>query len=78
MSEILYIIIDLNFEKLAQSNTVGQESCSPMQIIFDSLIKFVNAFQLQSATNKYRIYAAVFGKSELIFPQEEYGDYNLL
>jgi len=79
MSEILYVVIDLNFDKLAQSNTVGVDiTPSPLQILFDSLIKFVNAFQLQSATNKYRIYAALFGQSQLIFPQEELGDNNLM
>jgi hypothetical protein len=40
MSELLQIIVDLNVGKLNQD----VEGTPPLQVLFDSLIKFLNAF----------------------------------
>lgn len=53
MSDLLQVIIDFNLDKLTQSshNQVNPQNgaqeeiaSSPLQILFDSLIKFLNAF----------------------------------
>lgn len=68
MSDLLQVIIDFNIEKLthsannqdsAQNGVESDAASTPLQMLFDSLIKFLNAFQLQSALNKYRIYLAL-------------------
>ena len=90
MSDLLQVIIDFNIDKLtqsvpnqelAQNGEEGESATTPLQILFDSLIKFLNAFQLQSALNKYRVYVALpkyvgNGKSKndacrLIFPRDK-------
>lgn len=84
MSELLQIIIDFNLEKLCQSNSKEgspEAGAMPLQILFDSLLKFLNAFLVQSALNRYRIYLALprlKGQSKmsscyLLFPLEESG-----
>ena len=63
MSELLQVIVDFNIHKLCQQSHAaeveGEDPALPLQILFDSLIKFLNAFQIQSALNKYRIYLAL-------------------
>ena len=74
MSELLQIIVDLNVGKLNQD----VEGTPPLQVLFDSLIKFLNAFQIASAVNRYRILVAMPNSCHLIFPLDDIGDNQLL
>ena len=56
MVELLQIIIDFNLERLTEQNPNlnlpnRPIQVTPIQILFDSLIKFVSAYQIQSAVN---------------------------
>ena len=42
----------------------------------DSVIKFLNAFQISSALNRYKIYLALPSSCKLIFPIEDSRDYS--
>ena len=53
MSDLLQVIIDFNIDKLTQSvnnqeppknEMEAEEAPTPLQMLFDSLIKFLNAF----------------------------------
>ena len=77
MSDLLQVVIDLNIDKLTSTNYDNQKNgsdCTPLEILMDSIIKFLNAFQISSALNRYRIYVALPGKSIVIFPLEDSAD----
>ena len=84
--EFLQILIDFNLDKFAQhlqdsspSDPQGSdvEIENPLQIFFDSILKFVNAFQIQNSKNRYRIVLALpeiqgSYKTQVLFPQDQY------
>ena len=61
MSELLSVVIDLNAEKLSRLDFAK---------FFTSLMKFLNCFRLQAATNQFRIYAPFPHNSYLLYPIE--------
>ena len=61
MSELLSVVIDLNAEKLSRLDFAK---------FFYSLMKFLNCFRLQAATNQFRIYASFPHNCYLLYPIE--------
>ena len=57
--EHLYVILDINLKILARTP-------HKLQIMLDSIWKFLNAFYIQSSQNQYQIYAAIGSKTHLI------------
>ena len=76
MSDLLQVIIDFNIDKLCDNQINGAEAKNgtPLEILFDSIIKFLNAFQISSALNRYKIYLAIPHGCKLIFPIEDSTD----
>ena len=86
-SNLLQVVVDLNVTKLTEPNQVNWQredgaispQTLPLQILFDSVIKFLNAYHIQSALNKYRLYVALPAKkgskklpcTQLLFPCDE-------
>ena len=62
MNELLNVILDLSLETIKTVNLV--------KLLQDVSI-FMNAYQLQSMRNQFRLYAAFPGGSQLIFPIED-------
>ena len=61
MSELLNVVLDLDADKLSRLDFAR---------FFGSLVKFLNCFRMQAATNQFRIYAAFPHNSYLLYPIE--------
>jgi hypothetical protein len=62
MNDLLTVVLDLNLEIL--------KSLNPVALLRD-LSLFLNAYQLQSSKNSYRVYAAFPSEALLLFPLDE-------
>jgi len=62
MNDLLTVILDLNLDLLKLVN--------PVALIRD-LSLFLNAYQLQSGKNTYRVYVAFPSEAFMLFPLEE-------
>ncbi len=62
MNDLLTVIVDLNLELLKQVNLVT---------FMRDISVFLNAYQLQSGKNSYRVYVALPSEAYLLFPLEE-------
>ena len=62
MNDLLTVIVDLNLDLMKQVNAVS---------LIRDVSLFLNAYQLQSGKNTYRVYVALPSDAYLIFPLEE-------
>jgi hypothetical protein len=61
MSELLNVVLDFNSDKISKLD---------FDKLFSSLLRFLNCFRMQSATNQFRIYVSFPNNSLLVFPLE--------
>jgi hypothetical protein len=59
MSELLNVVLDCNADKLSRLD---------FDKLFTALIKFLNCFRMQAATNQCRVYVAFPHNSYLLYP----------
>ena len=59
MSELLNVVIDFDADRLSSLD---------FSKFFASIMKFLNCFRLQQATNQFRIYIAFAHNSYLLYP----------
>jgi len=59
MSELLSVVLDFDADKLGRLD---------FSKFFGSIIKFLNCFRMQAASNQFRIYVAFAHNSYLLYP----------
>ncbi len=72
--ELLQVIVDFNVAKLTKISK--DAPCPPLQTFFDSLIQFLNVYQLQSTIKKFRLYLSLphgthSEKCVLLYPSDD-------